>query len=243
MQAPEGSSCSPPAVDRLTTDTAKQPESLPTLSPADRRAKLLSKVDLVVDVGANCGQYAAWIRQAGFNGAIHSFEPLSDPYADLRARAASDPGWRTSRLALGNADGMVELRVAADSASSSLFEPEPRHLRVSPLAAPVRTETVRMARLATVWPEVVRGYERVYLKIDVEGGELNVLRGAAPILERVFLVEVEASLVPLFRGTALFLDVAAYLTGTGYELIGVEPNTDDLSSGTMHMVDAIFRRI
>lgn len=79
------------------------------LAPDLRRALILAwkQIDTVIDVGANAGQYGHRIRQLGFTGGIHSFEPLAGPFDQLRRATENDPVWSCQRLALASHDGIV----------------------------------------------------------------------------------------------------------------------------------------
>lgn len=219
-----------------------QPSVPPTAEV--RRTKLLSSrgVTLVIDVGANSGQYACQLRHAGYRDRIVSFEPLSQAFAELSAAAGSDSQWECKRLALGNSEGPVEINVAGNSYSSSVLEMKERHLQSAPESGYVSTETVPMARLDTIWPEIVKPEDRVFLKLDVQGFELEVLRGGDAHLADLAGVQVELSLVPLYDGAPLFREVIDYLEDRGFRLAGLEPGFEDPESGEMLQADGLFVR-
>jgi FkbM family methyltransferase len=78
-------------------------------------------INVVIDVGANEGQFATKLRRLGFDGRITSFEPDSRPYARLVARHGRDPAWRGYPIALGDADTDAEFNLAVDSVLSSFL--------------------------------------------------------------------------------------------------------------------------
>lgn len=212
-------------------------------APAARRARLMAAhdVDLVIDVGANRGQYAAALRAAGYRGRIASFEPLAEPFAALAAAAARDGRWDTWQLALGARRAVAGVHVAEDSRNSSLLAVGPRHLRAVPDSRAVARETVEMERLDDVWPRLVGGARRPYLKIDTQGYELEVLRGATASLGAIALVEAELSLVSTYDGGPLFGEVVGFLAGHGFSPLAFEGVLDDPDTGEMLQADAIFR--
>ena len=73
------------------------------------------KVDLVIDVGANAGQFAREIRSMGYRGRIHSFEPLAAAFAELEGHAARDPLWDVSNVGVGSRAGKLEINIARNS--------------------------------------------------------------------------------------------------------------------------------
>jgi len=194
------------------------------LKPGERRARLLAwrAVNLVLDVGANEGQYASMLRDAGFTGRIVSFEPGGSAFARLCERSAADADWDAHRLALGHRDGRARLNLAADSEGSSLLQVLDREVENSPGSAFVGTEDVRLTSLDSFLTEFDVGSEPIYLKLDTQGSELDILRSAERALECAELVEAELSLVPLYRGGPLFRDVIDFLDLHGFDLIGLE---------------------
>lgn len=217
---------------------------VPLLPPEVRRARLLRSrnIDVVIDVGANSGQYGRRIRSAGYQRRILSFEPLSTAFATLSATTAEDQRWECRRLALGSQSGRLDLNVSADLEASSILPMEDRHLRHCPQSAYVDVETVDVATLDDVAGTLLGEGDRIYLKLDVQGYELEVLRGGERLLSRTHLVEAELSLVPLYRGGPLYREVIDHLDRRGLELISVEGITEEPESGHMLQLDAVFAR-
>lgn len=193
-------------------------------------------VDLVVDAGANAGQWARELRAEGYRGDIVSFEPLSTAYAALEQAALSDAHWTTQQLALGDAAGEAELHVAGNGASSSLLEMRAAHTDAAPQARYVGTERVRVARL----DDLDLAGERLMLKLDVQGNERAVLAGAADTAQRVRVVECELSFVELYEGQALFEEQLALLAD--FSLWALQPSWADAHTGRLLQADAIFVR-
>src|SRR4051794_24589353 len=192
--------------------------------PEGRRAALMRShgIQLVLDVGANRGQYGESLRTSGYEGRIISFEPLDAAYAALEARAAADPLWECRRVGLANVDGSAEIHVAGNSASSSLLPMRNEHIRALPQSAYVGTETIALSRLDFAVPDLPEDANTM-LKLDVQGYELHVLEGARHSLSKITVVETELSLVRLYDGQALFKDMTDYLYGAGFELVALEP--------------------
>jgi FkbM family methyltransferase len=213
-------------------------------SPAERRARLLIsyELDLVIDVGANAGQYAAALRAAGYRGRIVSFEPLSEPYRRLAAASDEDAAWDCQRLALGCQPGTARMNVSEDTRNSSLFTVGDPHLRAVPDSRTVRVESAPIDRLDGIWAQVARAARRPYLKIDVQGYELEVLHGATAVLDAISFVEVELSLVAVYDAGPLFQEVVRFLHGHDFAPIAFEGVLDDVETGEMLQADGIFRR-
>lgn len=198
-------------------------------------------VSAIVNVGANVGQFARRMRIAGFTGPIHSFEPGRDAFAQLEDAAAADPYWTVHRIALGRENGRSELQIAEDSCCSSLLSVAARQVEIVPRSAYVDVEPVAVATLDGIWDSIV-GCERVYLKLDVQGTELDVLRGAQEVMASIAVVEVELSLVRLYDGSPLFEEVIGFLRDRGFRLASADPGFEDARTGEMLQFDGIFVR-
>jgi FkbM family methyltransferase len=216
----------------------------PARSIDARRARILERlgVTLLLDVGSHSGQYARLIRAAGYRGKIVSFEPLSGPFSELLNSARVDPLWECHRVALGNEEGQRELHVSRTSASSSFLRMGDEHLRAAPGSAYLGTENVAVTRLDTIARDVVSPNATTFLKIDVQGYEMEVLLGATRLLPSVVGIEVELSVVPLYENQPLFREVIDCLDTFGFTFVGVDPGLTDPTTGHMLQMDGIFVR-
>jgi FkbM family methyltransferase len=199
-------------------------------------------VDVLIDVGANQGQYARRFRERGFNGRIVSFEPMKEAFEHLQKEAASDCEWEVRRLALGRRKETRELQVAANSVSSSLLPIVIQHVRAEPTSRTVGTEKVHVS---TLDDELVAESPdaRLWLKLDVQGYELAVLEGAPNVLQRCHIVQCEVSLRELYKGQAHYLEILETLNTAGFTPVRFIPGFSDARTGEMLQVDLIGARI
>jgi FkbM family methyltransferase len=209
-----------------------------------RRLALLAHhgIDLLLDVGANRGQYAGTMRGRGYTGRIVSFEPVASAFAGLSARAEGDPDWRVENYALGDTPGRGRINVSANSCSSSLLEMLPEHARVAPDSVYVGEEEIEIRTLDEVFAGGFPPGARPFLKLDTQGFERKVLEGARSILDSILGVQIEMSLVPLYRGGALLPEMLDYLQERGFLLELLEPGFSDPQSGRLLQVDGVFFR-
>lgn len=207
----------------------------------DERNRLLTDagVSLVLDIGANEGQYATGLREDGYAGEIISFEPIGDAYERLRRAAAHDARWQTRNAALGEHAGRATLNVSANSYSSSLLSITGACLDAAPDAAYFRTEDVEVVTLDSIdVPENVP----ILLKADVQGYESEVLRGGRRLLGRVELLELELSLVPLYSGQELAHQVCALVRSVGFVPVAVGNPFCHPETGEILSLDGLFQR-
>lgn len=212
--------------------------------PAHRRSVLLGDrlVDLVVDVGANTGQYALELRDYGYTGGILSLEPTAGAFAALAGRASRDPDWTAIRAAAGAETGTIAMNVARNSVSSSIRPMLARHLTAAPDSETASREEVPIDRLDSLALEHVDAAAAPFLKIDTQGYEREVLEGASALLPRFVGVEIELSLSELYEEQLLWLDQVRYLEGAGFRLAGVSSGFWDEDTGETLQVDGLFVR-
>src|SRR5690606_5024790 len=108
--------------------------------------------------------------------------------------------------------------ISGFSQSSSLRPMTHVHSDAAPETAYVSTETVAVRRLDGVAGEFLRPGDRVYLKIDTQGFEREVLEGATGIMESVVALQVELSFRELYAGETLAAEMMAMIGKLGFQL-------------------------
>lgn len=207
-----------------------------------RRMMLLEhfKINKILDVGANKGQYASSIRKSGFQGDIISFEPMKEAFAALQQLALRDSRLTALNFALGDTEAKTTINVAGNSISSSILEMLPAHIDAAPHSSYVDQEEITIKTLDSVFFDYCRPEDNIFLKMDTQGFEKNVLDGASQSLKYIQGIQVEMSLVPLYRGGILFDEMNAYLKEKGFDLYSLENGFWHVSNGRLLCVDGIF---
>jgi FkbM family methyltransferase len=225
---PDGRVFHAPAGDRMYAQVYILGEYEPEVSDAMRR--LLRPGDLAVDVGANHGWYSVLMGAAvGPSGRVWAVEPLPPLLAELRRNVDLNDSLpiEVKEIALGAEDGELEVH---------LFEGLPHgHASASTLGrddyesfkAPMKTL------------DGIAGDERpALIKIDVEGGEREVLRGAQQVLGRddapILMLEVNHETSAAFGYEPHEL-IDLLPDGPGYSVLraehgGLEPDPDPRSA-------------
>ena len=209
-----------------------------------RRINLISHygITVILDVGANNGQYAAHLRDMGFQSRIVSFEPLSGEYATLKARAHGDHQWETKNYALGDTDSQQEINISENSHSSSMLSVLPRHIESAPGAKSIGKQTIIVKKLDTIYSEVCTASDVTYLKLDAQGYEMKILNGGTESLKKIDTIQLEMSLTPLYDGETGLPEMTNWLYDQGYVLVSLEPGHADSRTGQLMQVDGIFHR-
>lgn len=203
----------------------------------------LHRIDLVIDVGANDGGYGRFLRRGSYTGQILSFEPLSKAHADLMAATADDADWFVApRMALGESDGETKINIAGNSTSSSVLPMAALHQAAAPSSVYQGIEAVPLRRLDAFEHAAITYARSILLKIDTQGYEMPVLRGAAQLLRRVSGIQLELSVVALYEGQTTYREIIQWLADQGFELWNLLPGFTDPGSGRMLQFDGVFFR-
>jgi len=208
----------------------------------------LMGTDCVLDVGANLGQYRDFVRdEVGFQGKIVSFEPIPAHAQAMRERAGGDPDWIIENCALGAASGKATLNVMSSTTFSSFLQPKHSETRLFDASNEVRERIeVQVKTLDDILPGLVKlhNVQSVYLKLDTQGFDLEVVRGAAQSMQRIRALQTEASVRPIYEGMPHFSTVLQELEAQGYKPSGIYPNNDGhfplLIEFDFHMINGRF---
>lgn len=179
-------------------------------------------VDSVIDIGANDGGYARFLRQeVGFNGIIHSFEPVSHLAEKCRQHAETDPMWHIHQIAIGENDGTSDINVMANPVYSSFLYPHDGASETFNHGNVVEhRETVTVRKLSSVMPEIQQesNFLRPYLKIDTQGFDLSVIRGAGSTLDTIPAMQTELSFRPIYQNMPDWTEVLSLLRGRHFDI-------------------------
>lgn len=213
--------------------------------PIAQLAKLIDtyQIDNVIDVGANTGQFASTLRdQIKYSGRINSFEPLSLPFKILETKSRNDQFWTVYNYALGDFIGEAEINIAENSYSSSLLNMMQTHLDAAPNSKYISKQTISVKTLDSIFTDIASSKDKIFMKIDTQGFESKVLKGAENSLKKISMIQLEMSLVSLYESEILFEDMLGLMKGYGYKLIGLVPGFTNLNTGHLLQVDGIFSR-
>lgn len=180
----------------------------------------LGDVQTVVDVGANVGQFSLLCLMDLSPRRVFAFEPLRRPAGVFEQVFADRPEVTLQRIAIGDMEGCVDMHVTAADDSSSLLPITAKQTGAFPGTGEVGTEAVQVRQLSSVLaPEDIAG--TALLKLDVQGYELAVLRGAEAMLGRFDWVLAELSFTELYEGQPLADEVLEWLHHHRYRVAGV----------------------
>jgi len=172
----------------------------------------------VVDVGANRGQFALAARHHAQEAYIVAFEPLEEAAEVFAQVFRADPGVELHRCAIGSQQGGVEMHVSRADDSSSLLPISDLQQQLFPGTQEKEIRRVIVTPLdGALFPAQIQA--PALLKIDVQGYELEVLKGGSLLLGCFEFLLVECSYIELYKGQALAKEVVSYVEKTGFVLV------------------------
>lgn len=191
---------------------------------------------VLVDGGAAGGKHQRWQSLGGFT--THRF----DPNLDVLSKAGQEI---LHPYALSMTGKDIEIRIARKSETSSRYSPNADFLRRFKDAQ--RFETVRTAIVESVTLDSVLGESNWFAKLDVQGMELDVIRGATSSLANALGLEVEVEFSEVYSGQPLSHDVFSLLHEAGLEFIDFLSTHNWVRSGgegpgQLVFADALFLR-
>lgn len=213
--------------------------------PIPRQKALMKEyqIDTVIDVGANVGLYGKkLIKDLDYKGEIYSFEPMSKEYQKLKEQSQEDKQWMVFNEALGDQKQKMEINVSQNSVSSSILGILDKHTESAPESKYSHKETVQVNTLDNVIKENNLENRNIFLKLDVQGFEKQVLLGGVESLKNIHTIQAEISLVPLYEGGIVFEELFDILREQGYTLVAIEPGFSHAKTGQMLQMDGIFHR-
>ena len=187
------------------------------------------RIDLILDVGANTGQFTLDIREF-YRGQVISFEPVVQSFTTLEKAAANDSNWYVVNCALGNESKEENINVYESNDFSSLLEAtnySKKHF--GKMTASCKKELIQIRRLNDILDELpVRvDDKRILLKLDTQGYDLEVFRGSSNIRNNIVALQSEVSHQPIYENMPHWLNAIDEYEKAGFTLVGLFPITRD----------------
>lgn len=194
----------------------------------------------ILDGGANEGQFARAAAETYPEAQVLSFEPLPDLAAQVRQHLADCPQVQVHATALGSHDGTLTFYRNAYSLASSALPLEDGSENVFPHLRQLQPVEVPVARLDTLLRDEPLP-SPVLLKLDLQGFELEALKGAVETLQRTDYVLLEASFEQVYQGEPLFDELYAFLRQAGFRFL--QPlDVLEGATGEIVQMDVLFGR-
>lgn len=203
------------------------------------------EINVVLDVGAFVGNYAAGLREIGYTGRIISFEPFPASYDQLHAKMRHDPLWSGQLFGLSDENREATLQTHDRGDFNSLLALRPDAERAYSLDSSRRGQaTVQLRRLDALLPPLIEGVRepRVFLKMDTQGHDVSVVKGAAGVLDKIVGLQSEMPAVQIYDGMPSMVDGLNYYAGCGYVPVGFYAVNTLRGVGVSPEFDVLFKR-
>jgi FkbM family methyltransferase len=208
-----------------------------------KRLLNLLTIDCVIDVGANRGQFAHELRAIGYTGYLISFEPVHREYVILSESLKMDTKWRGYQLALGAEDRTARIHVITSSTvMSSLLRPLFRFGH-----SEEEMEDIGMKRLDGMFDEICSSLPnfpalpRVFLKMDTQGYDLEVFKGAERCIGKILALQSELSIKPLYDNMPDYHEALHAYEQAGFEVHNLSV-VSRVATGGLQEINCLMRR-
>lgn len=200
-------------------------------------------INLVIDVGANFGQFARTMRRIGYRGPIHSFEPVGECHAHLQKIARRQPDWHIYRLGVGSERATMDIHVSTGTDFSSLLPHNAfGQARFKNISVKNR-ETIEVDTLDSVLSDVLRAPDaRVLLKTDTQGFDLHVFEGIREYRDRLSAILCEVSFLPIYEGMPPYDRSINTFVDAGFSVSGLYPVTRNKDLSLIEMDCVLVNR-
>ena len=174
-------------------------------------------INVFLDVGANRGFFSEHLRNAGYRGKIFSFEPIPEDHANIVRLSASDINWSAQCFALGAENGTRNFHINTTEGQTVLSS----FLPMKNTCSELKIVPVQIRRLDSLLPSLVSGIEkpRIFLKMDTQGFDSQVMEGATNCLDQVFGLQSELSVTPLYENMPHYTEALANYEALGFQLM------------------------
>ena len=198
--------------------------------------------EIIIDVGANKGQFGIAAAVIFPNSTVSSFEPDPETYSELIKNTTTYKNIKCFQTALGAEDGEIEFNRNSYSLSSSILPITEKHLSAFPEATEKEVIKIPLTTLDIISTQF-DFTKTVLLKLDVQGYEKIVLEGARDTLKNINFVALEASFKPLYEGEMLFGECLDVMREYGFEIITPIGYLKDPKTGKILQIDLLFKNM
>jgi len=198
----------------------------------------LKNLQTIIDIGANKGQFSLAVKSIYPKAKIFSFEPLTNPANKFKKLFKNNKKINFFQSAIGTKKDLVDIYVSKRDDSSSLLKIGKNQTTIFPGTKESHKEKIKIAPLS-YYLNKDDLHQPSLMKIDVQGFELEVIKGCQDLLINIDYIYVECSFVELYEGQALADQIISFLENYKFKLIGIY-NTFYDKNGKAIQADFLF---
>ena len=179
------------------------------------------RINYVLDVGANKGSFAKHLRMTGYQGHIFCFEPIRADCDSISRLAGGDPSWQVFNFALGGENTAKPFNVISLPGDVTVLSSFLQLRGEKDLLE--RTESIAIRRIDDVLDEAIEdaAAARIFLKIDTQGYDLEVLKGCGRWIDKVSILQSEISVTPIYRDMPHYTQALEHYESLGFSLMNL----------------------
>jgi FkbM family methyltransferase len=182
-----------------------------------------NQIDLILDIGAHQGEFAKECLAQGFLGKIISFEPQKKIHKNLIKNSKSIKNWYIfKRCARGRKNCKSQINITNETLSSSMLKPNNIFKEIDPNIEIIKKEKTQIFTLDYIFRKFSFIEKKIFLKIDSQGYEWEILKGAKLVLKKISFVQLELSIRPLYSNEMDYLRLLNFMKKEVLSLILLE---------------------
>jgi len=194
---------------------------------------------VILDVGANTGQFAKEIRKILPEAKIYSFEPIKECFEQLNESMETDKNFEAFNFALGDKNETMKINKSSYTPSSSILEMADVHKTLFPHTKESGLEQIKVKRLDDII-NLISLEKEILIKVDVQGFEDKVITGGIETFKKARVILIENSFVELYKNQPLFDDIYEKLKSLGFVYKGGLQEKLDKKTGQILFEDSLF---
>lgn len=201
--------------------------------------KNIDNINTIIDVGANRGQFALLASFFFPKSKLICFEPIQSAYINLKNLFYYRENFHAHNFAIGNEIKEAEINISNKEDSSSLLEITKQQETVFPGTEKKASEKIKLSKLENLI-KIEDCQKDILMKIDVQGYELEVLKGSKELIKSMKYIYFEGSFVELYKNQPMITEILNFLISSNFILEGIY-NTSYDKNGNPVQADFLFR--
>lgn len=201
------------------------------------------QINTIFDVGANKGQYGQLLRKIGYKGDIYSFEPIKSIYEELLQVSSDDNKWHTYNYALGDICETKTFNIMEASDFSSFSTANKYGAdQFGALIKLKTTENIEISTLDTFLDSdaIELSDRNIYLKMDTQGYDLKVFKGASNHIQDIIGIQSELSMQAIYEEMPNFIETLSEFDKSGFSISGLYPVSRDNTNLKLIEIDCVL---
>lgn len=203
--------------------------------------KSLENINTILDIGAHKGQFALISKYVFENVKIYSFDPLKSSKDKYNEILKPEDGFFFFNSAIGNKNGFKQINISKNSDSSSILNITNKQIKTFKNTEKIKEEKIKIQKLHYLINKK-KLITPCLMKIDVQGYELEVLKGSEKLLQNFDYLYIECSSIEFYKDQPFFKDIRKWLKKRNFIYIKSYNHFKNLNNKTIQ-ADYFFKRL